>query len=42
VEEYDGFCASAGLELSDRFAGWSREPFTSTSDYQLSVHRRRG
>jgi len=42
VEEYDGFCAAAGLELSDRFAGWSREPFTSTSDYQLSVHRRRG
>jgi SAM-dependent methyltransferase len=39
VEGYDSMCAAAGLELVERFAGWGREPFTPTSDYQLSVHR---
>jgi SAM-dependent methyltransferase len=39
VDEYDGYCRAAGLDLVERFAGWSREPSTPTSDYQLSVHR---
>jgi SAM-dependent methyltransferase len=39
VEEYDAMCDAAGLELVERFAGWGREPFTPTSDYQLSIHR---
>jgi SAM-dependent methyltransferase len=39
VMEYDRFCADAGLELVERYAGWAGEPFAATSDYQLSLHR---
>jgi SAM-dependent methyltransferase len=38
LERYDRDCASAGLELFDRWATWDREPF-SGGDYAVSVHR---
>lgn len=39
VSDYDAHCAASGLALADRFATWSGEPFTDTSDYAVSVHR---
>lgn len=42
LDLYDGWCAAAGLVLEERFATWDGEPFTSTSDYHVSVHRRPG
>jgi SAM-dependent methyltransferase len=41
VDEYDRLAAAAGLELSERWSTWQRERWTPSSDYQLSVHRRR-
>ncbi|MDP9402996.1 MAG: class I SAM-dependent methyltransferase [Actinomycetota bacterium] len=38
---YDGHCAAAGLELSERWATWDREPWSESADYAVSVHRRR-
>jgi SAM-dependent methyltransferase len=35
--ELDLMAASAGLELRDRWAGWTREPFTSESRSHVSV-----
>ncbi|MBV9011375.1 MAG: class I SAM-dependent methyltransferase [Pseudonocardiales bacterium] len=40
VADYDAWCASAGLVLEARYATWGRDPFTSTSSYAVSVHRR--
>jgi len=40
VEEYDRDCAEAGLELVERFASWSRDPWTIDSGYAVSVHSR--
>ncbi|MCU1503331.1 MAG: Methyltransferase type 12 [Ilumatobacteraceae bacterium] len=40
VEEYDRDAAAAGLELTERWATWDRQPFTDTSGYAVSVHRR--
>jgi SAM-dependent methyltransferase len=43
LAEYDGWCTTAGLELQDRFATWSAEPFLAeTGGYAVSVHKRRG
>lgn len=39
VDDYDAHCAAAGLVLAERFATWSRTPF-SGGDYAVSVHRR--
>lgn len=39
VAEYDDACTAVGLVLTERYAGWGREPFTGR-DYVLSVHRR--
>jgi 2-polyprenyl-3-methyl-5-hydroxy-6-metoxy-1,4-benzoquinol methylase len=36
---YDDACTSAGLELSERFATWDRNPFDA-GNYAVSVHRR--
>jgi len=41
LDAYDEDCATAGLELAERWATWDREPFTPTSDYAVSVHRSR-
>lgn len=35
---YDAHCVAAGLTLAERFATWSRDPFTG-GDYAVSVHR---
>ena len=42
LDLYDGWCAAAGLVLEERFATWDGDPFTPTSDYHVSVHRRSG
>lgn len=39
VADYDAHCAAVGLTLAERFATWSGQPFTATSDYAVSVHR---
>ena len=38
--ELDLMARIAGLRLKDRWAGWNREPFTSTSSTHVSVYRR--
>jgi hypothetical protein len=38
--ELDLMARIAGLRLKDRFAGWNREPFTSTSGRHVSVYGR--
>jgi len=41
IDAYDEACAAARLELVDRYAGWSREPFGGEADgYAVSLHRR--
>lgn len=37
IEDWDAACTAAGLTLVDRFATWSRDPFTG-GDYAVSVH----
>ena len=37
---YDAHCDDAGLERSERFATWDREPFPGDGTYVVSVHRR--
>jgi ubiquinone/menaquinone biosynthesis C-methylase UbiE len=39
---YDHHCAEAGLELTERWATWDREPFHPDRDYAVSVHSRPG
>jgi SAM-dependent methyltransferase len=39
-DEYDAWCAAAGLELEDRFATWDARPLGPSPDYSVSVHRR--
>jgi SAM-dependent methyltransferase len=39
LDRYDEYAAAAGLELTDRWATWDREPFDA-NDYAVSVHRR--
>ncbi|MBN9100137.1 MULTISPECIES: class I SAM-dependent methyltransferase [unclassified Pseudonocardia] len=39
LDEYDAWCAAAGLEPEDRFATWDREAYTGGA-YAVSVHRR--
>jgi SAM-dependent methyltransferase len=39
LTEYDAWCASAGLELDDRFATWDAQPYRG-GPYAVSVHRR--
>jgi SAM-dependent methyltransferase len=40
-ERLDELCATAGLDLVDRFATWGRDPYTEGGAYAVSVHRRR-
>ncbi|MBP2368798.1 class I SAM-dependent DNA methyltransferase [Pseudonocardia parietis] len=39
-EEYDGWCAAAGLEPQQRWATWHRDPYDG-GDYLVALHRRR-
>jgi SAM-dependent methyltransferase len=40
VDHYDEDCRQAGLAVVARFATWSREPFSDTAPYAVSVHAR--
>lgn len=40
--ELDLMASRAGLELSDRYAGWDRSPFGSESESHISVYRPAG
>ena len=40
VDRLDRDCAAAGLELIERFASWSRDPWMIDSGYAVSVHQR--
>jgi hypothetical protein len=37
LDHWDADCAATGLQLVERFATWSRDPFTG-GDYAVSVH----
>jgi SAM-dependent methyltransferase len=40
LASYDAYAMRAGLALHGRWSTWDRQPWTSTSDYAVSVHRR--
>jgi len=40
LAHYDAGAAQAGLGLDERWATWDRQPWSPTSDYAVSVHRR--
>ncbi|MEX2626940.1 MAG: class I SAM-dependent methyltransferase [Ilumatobacteraceae bacterium] len=40
VDDHDRWCAAAGLELVERYATWSGDPFREWADYAVHVHRR--
>lgn len=37
---YDAHCRAAGLELTERWATWDRNPLPGDGSYAVSVHRR--
>ena len=39
LEDYDRYAGAAGLSLAERWATWDRQPFTSSGNYAVSVHR---
>jgi len=41
LDAYDRACTAAGLTLEQRWSTWDREPFSETSSYAVSLHRRR-
>jgi SAM-dependent methyltransferase len=41
LDEYDGWCRAAGLDLEARSATWDGEPLGTDPDYAVSVHVRR-
>jgi SAM-dependent methyltransferase len=41
LDEYDGWCRAAGLDLQERSATWDGEPLGPDPDYAVSVHLRR-
>lgn len=42
LADYDSACSQAGLSLEDRWSTWDRQPWTPSSTYAVSVHRRPG
>ncbi len=40
LAEYDAHARAAGLELTERYATWDREPWRPGGAYAVSVHRR--
>lgn len=38
LDEYDAWCAAAGLAVEHRWSSWDREPYVG-GDYAVSVHR---
>jgi SAM-dependent methyltransferase len=41
IDAYDADCRTAGLTLTERFSTWAADPYRSTDDYAVSVHRLR-
>ena len=39
LDDYDGWCAEAGLDLEARFATWDAEPWGPGGDYAVTVSR---
>ncbi len=39
VGDYDRWARAAGLTFIGRWSTWDRQPFTTGSDYALTVHR---
>jgi SAM-dependent methyltransferase len=39
LADYDDHCRAAGLQLTERYATWDREPFLDGGGYAVSVHR---
>jgi 2-polyprenyl-3-methyl-5-hydroxy-6-metoxy-1,4-benzoquinol methylase len=39
LAQYDEHCRACGLELSERWATWDRQPFPGDGTYAVSVHR---
>ena len=39
LQEWDVGCAEAGLQITERWATWDRDPFKKGADYAVSVHR---
>ena len=40
LDDYDAAAVGAGLDLTDRYSTWDRQPFAG-GDYVVNVHRRR-
>jgi SAM-dependent methyltransferase len=40
IDDYDRYCARAGLVLAQRWSTWDRQPWSTGADYAVSVHRR--
>ncbi len=40
LDDYDRWCAAAGLVLEERFAAWDRAPSPGDGSYAVSVHHR--
>jgi SAM-dependent methyltransferase len=40
LERYDEVATNAGLALAERWSTWDCQPWTSTSEYAVSVHRK--
>ncbi|MGQ4806944.1 Ubiquinone biosynthesis O-methyltransferase, mitochondrial [Candidatus Entotheonellaceae bacterium PAL068K] len=38
LEQYDAYAADAALALAERWSTWDRNPWSSKSDYAVSVH----
>lgn len=38
IADYDAHCAAVGLELRERYATWSADPFPDDGTYAVSVH----
>lgn len=38
IEEFEADCASAGLRMAERYSSWTRDPWSVSSGYVVSVH----
>ncbi|MHA3702118.1 class I SAM-dependent DNA methyltransferase [Jatrophihabitans sp. YIM 134969] len=38
LDTYDAWCAAAGLQLTERWSTWARDPWDRGSGYAVSVH----
>jgi hypothetical protein len=40
IEDYDAWCAAAGLAPAHRYSTWDRSAYTEGAGYAVSVHTR--